>query len=60
MRTIRKLIEWTGAPKCLAQRGIEIFPEFNFGIVLSGLTPFYYRTIKDAKKAIVERARCAA
>jgi hypothetical protein len=48
MREIQKLIVWIGAPKCLAQQGIEVFPKFNFGVVLFGLTPFYYRTTKDA------------
>ena len=51
MREIRKLIEWMGAPKCLAQQGIEIFPKFYFGVVLFGLTPFFIRTTRHAKIA---------
>jgi hypothetical protein len=51
MREIRRLIEQMCAPKCQAQQGIEIFPKFNFGVVLFGRTPFCYRTTKDAKIA---------
>jgi hypothetical protein len=38
MSEIRKLIEWTGTRKCLAQQGIEIIPKFNFGMVLFGVS----------------------
>jgi hypothetical protein len=51
MREIRRLIEWMGAPKCLALQGIEIFPKINFGVVLFGLTPSLFRTTKDARIA---------
>ena len=49
-------IERISSLKCLAQQGIEVFPRFNFGVVLFGLTPFYYRTTKDAK--ITQLALC--
>jgi hypothetical protein len=51
MREIRKLIERMCAPKYLAQKGIEVFPKFNFGVVLFGLASFLCRTTKDAKIA---------
>jgi len=52
MREIGRLIEWMCAPKCLAQQGIEIFPEFSFGAVLFGLMPSRYRTAKDGRIAV--------
>ena len=39
MREIRKPIESMGAPKCLSQQRMEVFPKFNFGMVLFRLTP---------------------
>jgi hypothetical protein len=45
------LIGSMGAPKCLVQQGIEIFPKIYFGIVLIGLAPFSHRTTRDAKIA---------
>jgi hypothetical protein len=44
-------MEWIGAPKYLAQQGIELFPKFNFGTLLFGLMPPGYRTAKDVEIA---------